>query len=91
VLPHRDAPPGPIKIAIRPESLVLVEAPPGGPALAGQVAKVAYLGTHMEYTVSTVVGDLFVVDRAVSRPRAVGAAVWVAFADHGVTVVGARS
>jgi hypothetical protein len=41
----------------------------------------------MEYTVSTPVGELFVVDRAVARPVPAGTSVWVAFEDHGVTVV----
>jgi iron(III) transport system ATP-binding protein len=86
-LPHRGAKLGPVKVAIRPESLVLTPAPPGGPALEGRIAKAAYLGTHMEYTVSTPVGDLFVVDRSVMRPVPAGTAVWVAFEDHGVTVV----
>jgi hypothetical protein len=44
-------------------------------------------GTHMEYTVSTPVGELFVVDRTVTRPAPAGTPVWVAFEDHGVTVV----
>jgi hypothetical protein len=41
----------------------------------------------MEYTVSTAVGELFVVDRSVTRPAPAGTPVWVAFEDHGVTVV----
>jgi iron(III) transport system ATP-binding protein len=86
-LPHRGAAPGPVKVAIRPESLVLSPAPPAGPALEGRIAKAAYLGTHMEYTVSTPVGDLFVVDRTVMRPAPAGTPVWVAFEGHGVTVV----
>jgi iron(III) transport system ATP-binding protein len=86
-LPHRGAAPGPIKVAIRPESLVLSPSPPGGPALSGRIAKAAYLGTHMEYTVSTPVGDLFVVDRTVMRPAPAGTPVWLVFEEHGVTVV----
>jgi iron(III) transport system ATP-binding protein len=86
-LPHRGAALGPVKIAIRPESLVLSSTPPGRPALEGRIAKAAYLGTHMEYTVSTPVGELFVVDRTVMRPAPTGTPVWVAFEDHGVTVV----
>ena len=86
-LPHRGAAPGPVKVAIRPESLVLSPAPPAGPALEGRVVKAAYLGTHMEYTVATPVGELFVVDRSVMRPVPAGTPVWVAFEDHGVTVV----
>ncbi len=86
-LPHRGAATGPIKVAVRPESWVLSTGAAAGPALAGTVAKAAYVGTHMEYSVATAVGELFVVDRAVSRPIAVGAAVSLGLADHGVTVV----
>ena len=86
-LPHRGAGVGPVKVAVRPESLRLSTAPPPGPALEGRVAKAAYLGTHMEYTVSTPVGELFVVDRLVARPAPAGTPVWVSFEDHGVTVV----
>jgi iron(III) transport system ATP-binding protein len=86
-LPHRGATPGPVKVAVRPESLRLSTAPPPGPALEGHIAKAAYLGTHMEYTVSTPAGELFVVDRLVSRPVPAGTPVWVVFDDHGVTVV----
>jgi iron(III) transport system ATP-binding protein len=87
VLPHRDAAPGPVKVSIRPESLLLAVEPPPGPALRGSVAKAAYLGSHMEYTVATALGDLFVVDRAVTRPVPVGSPVWLMLADHGVTVI----
>ena len=62
-LAHRGAAVGPVKIAVRPESLRLSTVAPTGPALEGRVVKAAYLGTHMEYTVSTAVGELFVVDR----------------------------
>ena len=86
-LPHRGAGLGPVKVAVRPESLRLSDTPPPGPALEGRIAKAAYLGTHMEYTVSTAVGELFVVDREVTRPAPAGTPVWVSFEDHGVTVV----
>ena len=86
-LPHRGAGVGPVKVAVRPESLRLSATPPLGPALEGRLAKAAYLGTHMEYTVSTPVGELFVVDRLVTRPAPAGTPVWVSFEDHGVTVV----
>jgi hypothetical protein len=41
----------------------------------------------MEYTVRTDLGDLFSIDRAVLEPKPVGSRVFLAFADHGVTVV----
>jgi iron(III) transport system ATP-binding protein len=86
-LPHRSVPPGPAKLSIRPESLLLSAARPNRPTIAGLVAKAAYLGTHMEYNVTTELGELFVVDRDVMRPLPVGGSVWVDLADHGVTIV----
>jgi iron(III) transport system ATP-binding protein len=86
-LPPGGAAPGPVKVSIRPESLLLVAESPGRPAIKGSVAKAAYLGTHMEYTVATALGELFVVDRAVTCPIPVGSPVWMELADHGVTVV----
>ncbi|MCC7049541.1 MAG: ABC transporter ATP-binding protein, partial [Alphaproteobacteria bacterium] len=86
-LRHRGAKPGAIKVAIRPESLSLSTAKPNASALDGKLAKAAYLGTHMEYTVKTEVGELFIVDRAVERPYAAGAELFVSLADHGVTVI----
>ena len=86
-LPHRGAAPGAVKVAIRPESLLIATEPPGRPAIRGTVGKAVYLGTHMEYTVATGLGDLFVVDRAVTRPIPVGSEVRLELADHGVTVI----
>jgi iron(III) transport system ATP-binding protein len=86
-LPHRDLPPGAVKVAIRPEAITLETAQSGRPALAGTIAKAAYLGTHMEYTVETAAGEMFVVDRVVSRPVAIGTQVWLALGDNGITVV----
>jgi iron(III) transport system ATP-binding protein len=86
-LPHRGEAPGPIKMAIRPEALGLAAEKPGGPALSGHVVKAAYLGSHMEYTVATALGELFVIDAAVTRPVSVGAAVWLTLGDHGAMVV----
>jgi hypothetical protein len=42
----------------------------------------------MEYTVGSLIGELFVVDGGVASPLAVGARVAIGFDDHGVTVVG---
>jgi iron(III) transport system ATP-binding protein len=86
-LRHRGARPGPIRVAIRPESLILAGQQPAQPSINGRIAKAAYLGTHMEYTVSSALGELFVVDRRVTQPYAVNAPVWISLADHGVTVI----
>jgi iron(III) transport system ATP-binding protein len=86
-LRHRGAKAGAIKVAIRPESLSLSTLRPNASALEGRLAKAAYLGTHMEYTVATEVGELFIVDRAVERPYPAGADLFVSLSDHGVTVI----
>ena len=86
-LPHRGAPVGPVKLAIRPEALAIATSAPDHRAIPAMIAKAAYLGTHMEYTVASDLGELFVVDRAVERPLASGTAIWLTPSRHGVTVV----
>jgi len=85
VLEHRGAAPGPVRVAIRPESIVLSQNPNSG--LRGTVRKAAYLGTHMEYTVEAPIGQLFVVDRDVARPLLAGTDVAIKLSDHGVALV----
>jgi iron(III) transport system ATP-binding protein len=86
-LPHRGVRPGAGKVAIRPESLLLSPERSNRPSIEGEIAKAAYLGTHMEYTVATSLGELFIVDRAVMRPLKPKTGVWIGLADHGITVV----
>jgi len=84
-LDHRGVAPGPVRIAIRPESIVLKKENSSG--LRGTIRKAAYLGTHMEYTVEAPIGSLFVVDRDVSRPMPAGTDVSITLANHGVALV----
>lgn len=80
-LPSRGMSPGPVNVAIRPDT-VLISEPDSPGDLEGQVTKAAYLGDHLEYTVSTAVGDLFVIDHTVKNPRPVGTKVSVKFSDR---------
>jgi iron(III) transport system ATP-binding protein len=84
-LEHRGIAPGTVRVAIRPESIVLKKD--NASPLRGTVSKAAYLGTHMEYTVAAPIGQLFVVDRDVSRPIAPGSEVAITLSDHGVALV----
>ena len=86
-LPHRGAAPGPVTLAIRPDALVLSRDEPVGASVAARVAKAAYLGTHMEYTVEFALGALFVVERSTTDPLAPGTDVWLGFAETGITIV----
>jgi iron(III) transport system ATP-binding protein len=84
-LEHRGAAPGPVRVAIRPESIILSRE--NSSPLRGVVRKTAYLGTHMEYTVDAPIGQLFVVDRDVARPIPAGTEVAIKLSDHGVALV----
>jgi iron(III) transport system ATP-binding protein len=84
-LDHRGVAPGKARVAIRPESILLKQENSSG--LRGTIRKSAYLGTHMEYTVESPIGALFVVDREVSRPMPAGAEVSITLANHGVALV----
>ena len=81
--------PGPVKVAVRPESVVLelVEPARPGPGIQGTVAKSVYLGSHMEYTVETALGELFVIQHRTDAPMRRGAEVSVILGDRGVSLV----
>lgn len=49
--------------------------------------KATYLGNHMEYTVETAIGELFVIDHEIGAMMSRGAAVTVVLDDRGVTLV----
>ncbi|MEO8741075.1 MAG: ABC transporter ATP-binding protein [Casimicrobiaceae bacterium] len=85
-LPHRGLA-GSVDVSIRPEAIELGVANGGG--MAAQVRKAAYIGGLMEYTITTELGDLFVISMAVDRPLAAGALVAVTLAHHGVVPIAA--
>ena len=72
-------------VAVRPEAIELAST--GERGLAGTVRKAAYIGGVMEYTISTALGDLFVVNMAVDRPLSAGADVMLKLANHGVVPI----
>jgi len=90
-LARRGARKGPVKLAVRSEGVTLHPARPAGPALAGRVSKASYLGKHLEYTVDTVHGSLFVVDHLQTHPIAAGADAWITFGERGTIVMPGES
>ena len=84
-VPHRDAPDGPVDVAIRPEAIAI--GPPSDDALPATVRKASYLGGVVEYTLDTPLGTLFAISSDVEAPHAPGASVGVTLAHHGVVVV----
>ncbi len=86
-LPHRGLVEGAVDVAIRPEALLMGVASEGTAGIRGTVTQVAYLGSRMEYSIGTEIGDLFVTSPVVDRPLTAGAAVTLTLADHGVTLI----
>jgi len=86
-LPHRNLKPGPAHMAVRPESLILTDDT-STPGLPGVVEKATYLGSHMEYVLSTEIGELFIIDRNVVSPFPEKSDVMATLGDHGITLVG---
>ena len=83
----RDAVPGPVTVAIRPDAIVLHPQPPSAPALPARISKASYLGTHFEYAVTSPLGELFVIDRSSAAGYPPGSDVWISFTERGVVVV----
>jgi len=85
-LPHRGLPQGEVDVAIRPEA-ILLSSPSPGDGLQGKVSKLAYLGDHVEYTVATPIGVLFVTSAVTDAPFPPGSAVGIAFAERGISLI----
>ena len=85
-LPHRGLSPGAAHIAIRPEAIGLDSANASA-ELNGRISKATYLGNHMEYSVSSTIGDLFVIDPNTAQPLSENTKVGISLAGHGVTLV----
>jgi iron(III) transport system ATP-binding protein len=82
---HHNLEPGPVKIAVRPEAWLI--RPVANSGLAARVLKQTYVGSVMEYTLGSPLGDIFVVSPDVKQPLSAGAPVSLYLADHGVSIV----
>ena len=78
---------GPVKIAVRPEAWLVRPASSAG--LAARLLKRTYLGSIMEYTFASTLGEIFVISPDVKNLLEPGAPVSLHLADHGVSVVAA--
>jgi iron(III) transport system ATP-binding protein len=85
-LPHRNASQGPVKLAVRPDAIVLDEAVSG--SLTGTVRKASYLGTQVEYEIESAIGNLFAVQYGRKEPIAPGTPVSISFTtQRGVAII----
>lgn len=78
---------GPVKLAIRPDGIVLHPTAPSGPAEKARIAKSSYLGKHVEYTVASALGSLFVIDRGRGELLSPDTEVWMSFSERDIAVV----
>ncbi len=85
-LPSRGMKPGKTQVAIRPESLQISDSELSG-AIEAEVVKATYLGSHMEYTLDSAVGELFVVEPDISNPVAIGTTISVRLRNRGIALV----
>jgi iron(III) transport system ATP-binding protein len=85
--PGRSLPAGPVKVAVRPEAWQI--AAPDGEGLAATVQKCAYLGSFLEVTLASALGEIFVVAPDVRQAWAAGERVTLRLAGRGVSVVAA--
>ena len=85
-LPHRSVAQGAVKLAVRPDAILLDESASGG--LTGTIQKASYLGTQVEYEVESPIGGLFVVQYGRKEPIAPGTPVSISFTtDRGVAII----
>jgi len=91
--PLRRVTSGPVRVAVRPEAWQVAavsagsssDAPEG--ALPGTLRKMAYLGSFLELTVDTPLGEVFVISPEVDQPWQLGDALLLRLGSHGVSVV----
>ena len=87
-LPHRGVGRGSVKLAVRPDAILLDEASAPSGSIAGTVKKASYLGAQVEYDVESPIGDLFVVQYGRKEPIEAGTGVSISFAtQRGVAIV----
>jgi iron(III) transport system ATP-binding protein len=85
-LPARGALAGPVKVSLRPDAVEIMTAAASG-TLPGRIAKSSYLGKHVEYTVESELGPLFIVEAPASRQLDQGELVWLKLRRHGIAIV----
>jgi len=85
-LPSRGMKPGKAQVAIRPESFQISDSNIPG-SIEAEVVKATYLGSHIEYTLDSAVGELFVVEPDISNPVGIGSTISVRLRDHGIALV----
>ncbi len=85
-LPHRGLISGEVNVAIRPQSICLSQSGNEN-GIHGTILKAIYLGDHIEYTVDSTIGELFVIDYQMESKPSSGAAVSITLRNQGVSLI----
>jgi iron(III) transport system ATP-binding protein len=91
--PLRPVTPGAARVAVRPEAWQVQAAPAAAAgqdqddAMPGTLRKLAYLGSFLELTVDTPLGEVFVVSAEVDHSWCLGDRVTLRLGQRGVSVV----
>jgi iron(III) transport system ATP-binding protein len=85
-LPARGLGLGAVRVAIRPEAIRIARNGSAG-VFEADVLKATYLGSHMEYTLATPLGELFAIDPNIDHAAKAGDRVAVELSRRGVTLV----
>ncbi len=85
-LPSRGLGPGKARLAVRPNRVLLTEA--GAPnTVFGTISKATYVGSHVEFTVTTELGDIFVTSIETDLSFVAGQSVGVSLARTGPVLI----
>lgn len=94
ILPSRGLPVGKAKLAVRPNRVRLSKASTSAEnavSLVGRIDKAIYVGSNMEYQVSTDYGNWFAISDEVDQPFVADEQVNVTFTKHGPVLLSADS
>jgi iron(III) transport system ATP-binding protein len=80
---------GDVRIAVRPDAVRLFSDTTDH-ALHGEIVYASFLGTEMQYTLQTPLGELFVRSNEVFETHPLGSRVGIRFADQGLAIVSAN-
>ncbi len=85
-LPHRGIPTGEVDVAIRPQAISLNRAG-NKDEISATILKSSYLGDHIEYTLESTLGELFVIENQMEKQFESGSAVSITFRTIGLSMI----
>ena len=85
-LAHRGIPTGEVDVAIRPQAIRLNRTV-NKDEISATILKSSYLGDHIEYTLESTLGELFVIDNQMEKQFESGSAVSITFHTSGLSMI----